>query len=53
MWDVGAFDFAGDETAISVSGKDDKAANRTIQEIYFQSSFIMRVDIRQVSPLAK
>ena len=31
-WDVGAFVFAGDETAVSVSGKDYKAANRTIQE---------------------
>ena len=31
-WDVGAFVFAGDETAISVSGKNYKAANRTIQE---------------------
>lgn len=31
-WDVGAFVFAGDETAISVSGKDYKVANRTIQE---------------------
>lgn len=31
-WDVGAFVFAGDETAISISGKDYKAADRTIQE---------------------
>ncbi|MCH5261012.1 MAG: M24 family metallopeptidase [Lachnospiraceae bacterium] len=31
-WDVGAFVFSGDDTAISVSGKDYKAANRTIQE---------------------
>lgn len=31
-WDVGAFVFVGDETAISMSGKDYKVANRTIQE---------------------
>ena len=31
-WDVGAFVFAGDETAISVSGKDYMAADRTVQE---------------------
>ena len=31
-WDVGAFVFAGDETAISVSGKDYIATDRTIQE---------------------
>ena len=31
-WDVGAFVFAGDETAISISGKNYKAADRTIQE---------------------
>lgn len=31
-WDVGAFVFAGDETALSVSGRDYTAANRTIQE---------------------
>ncbi len=31
-WDVGAFVFAGDETAISVSGRDYTAADRTIQE---------------------
>lgn len=31
-WDVGAFIFAGNETTISVSGKDYKATDRTIQE---------------------
>ena len=31
-WDVGAFVFAGDETAISVSGRDYKVADRVIQE---------------------
>lgn len=31
-WDVGAFVFAGDETAVSVSGKDYKVADRIIQE---------------------
>ncbi|MCI8786406.1 MAG: aminopeptidase P family protein [Eubacterium sp.] len=31
-WDIGAFIFAGEETAVSVSGKDYKAANRVIQE---------------------
>lgn len=31
-WNVGAFVFAGDETAVSVSGRDYKAADRTIQE---------------------
>ena len=31
-WDVGAFVFAGDETAVSVSGKDYKVTNRIIQE---------------------
>ena len=31
-WDVGAFVFAGNETAISVSGKDYKVADITIQE---------------------
>jgi len=31
-WDVGAFIFAGDETTISVSGKDYKVADRIIQE---------------------
>lgn len=31
-WDVGAFIFAGDETTVSVSGKDYKAADRIIQE---------------------
>lgn len=31
-WDVGAFVFAGDETAVSVSGKDYKVTDRTIQE---------------------
>ncbi len=31
-WDVGAFVFAGDETAISISGRDYKATDRTIQE---------------------
>lgn len=31
-WDVGAFVFAGEETTISISGKDYKAADRTIQE---------------------
>ena len=31
-WDVGAFVFAGDETAVSVSGRDYKVTDRTIQE---------------------
>lgn len=31
-WDVGAFVFAGDETAVSVSGKDYQVTDRTIQE---------------------
>lgn len=31
-WDVGAFVFAGDETAISVSGKDYKTSSRLINE---------------------
>lgn len=31
-WDVGVFVFAGDETAVSVSGKDYKATDRTVQE---------------------
>lgn len=31
-WDVGAFVFAGDETAISISGKDYKTSNRLINE---------------------
>lgn len=31
-WDVGAFVFAGDETAVSVSGKDYKVTDRTVQE---------------------
>lgn len=31
-WDVGAFIFAGDETIVSVSGKDYKVTDRTIQE---------------------
>ena len=31
-WDVGAFIFAGDETALSVSGKDYQAADRIIQK---------------------
>lgn len=31
-WDVGAFVFAGDETAVSVSGKDYKVTDRIIQE---------------------
>ena len=31
-WDVGAFVFAGDETALSVSGKDYQAADRIIQK---------------------
>ena len=30
-WDVGAFVFAGDETAVSVSGKDYTVADRMIQ----------------------
>lgn len=30
-WDVGAFVFAGDETAVSVSGKDYKTSDRLIQ----------------------
>ena len=30
-WDVGAFIFAGDETALSASGKDYKVADRVIQ----------------------
>lgn len=30
IWDTGVFAFAGDETAISVSGKDYKTANRII-----------------------
>ena len=30
-WDVGAFIFAGDETALSVSGKDYKVADRVIR----------------------
>ena len=31
-WDVGVFIFAGDETALSVSGKDYQAADRIIQK---------------------
>lgn len=31
-WDVGAFVFAGDETAISISGRDYMVSNRTVQE---------------------
>ena len=31
-WDVGAFVFAGDETALSISGKEYKVSDRTIQE---------------------
>lgn len=31
-WNVGAFVFAGDETAISISGKDYKTSNRLIHE---------------------
>ena len=31
-WDVGAFIFSGDETALSVSGKDYQAADRIIQK---------------------
>ncbi len=31
-WDVGAFIFSGDETAISVSGKDYEVADKKIQE---------------------
>lgn len=31
-WEVGAFVFAGDDTAVFVSGKDYKAADRAIQE---------------------
>ena len=31
-WEVGAFIFAGDETALSVSGKDYQAADRIIQK---------------------
>ena len=31
-WDVGAFVFAGEETVISISGRDYKVADRTIQE---------------------
>ena len=31
-WDVGAFIFAGDETALSVSGKDYQATDRIIQK---------------------
>lgn len=31
-WDIGAFIFAGEETAVSVSGKEYKAANRVIPE---------------------
>lgn len=31
-WDIGAFVFAGDETAVSISGRDYKAADRTIKE---------------------
>jgi methionine aminopeptidase len=31
-WNVGALVFAGDETTVSVSGKDYKVADRTIQE---------------------
>lgn len=31
-WNVGAFVFAGDETALSVSGKNYRAANKTIHE---------------------
>ena len=31
-WDVGAFIFVGDETALSVSGKDYQAADRIIQK---------------------
>lgn len=31
-WDVGAFVFSGDETAVSVSGKDYRVADRVIQE---------------------
>lgn len=31
-WDIGAFCFAGDETAVSVSGKNYKTSNRVIQK---------------------
>lgn len=31
-WDIGAFVFSGDETVISISGKDYMVADRTIQE---------------------
>ncbi len=31
-WNVGAFVFAGDETAVSVSGKDYKVTDKTVQE---------------------
>ncbi len=31
-WDVGAFVFAGEETAISISGKGYRAADRAIRE---------------------
>lgn len=31
-WDVGAFVFGGDETAVSVSGKEYKVTNKIIQE---------------------
>ena len=39
-WDVGAFIFAGDETALSVSGKDYKVADRVIQ-----SNDIITIDL--------
>lgn len=31
-WDIGAFVFSGDETVISISGRDYMVADRTIQE---------------------
>lgn len=31
-WDIGAFIFSGDETAISISGKDYKTADKLIQK---------------------
>ncbi len=31
-WDVGAFIFSGDETAVSVSGRDYMVTDRTVQE---------------------
>ena len=39
-WDVGAFIFAGEETALSVSGKDYKVADRVIQ-----SNDIITIDL--------